>query len=122
MEDMERKKIPERKKRFGWLLFLTGLVWALIVAAVIWVDPENVVDLVIPGSYFLFGVLLFFGVFLFLTIIFLSAKRALWWAGGVMLFLYLRLYGLGNLFNGLLTLGVVVCGELYVRFGEGDRV
>ena len=61
-------------------------IWTLITATVIWVDPENIVDLVIPGSYFLFGALLFVGVFLFLTIIFLSARRALWWAGGIMLF------------------------------------
>lgn len=115
---MKRKKIPERKKRFGWLLFLTLLVWSLIAATIIWVDPENIVDLVIPGSYFLFGALLFVGVFLFLTIVFLSAKRALWWAGGILLFLYLRLWGLGSLFNALLTLGIIVCGELYARFGE----
>lgn len=118
MEGMRRKKIPERRKRFGWLLFLTLLVWSLIAATIIWVDPENIVDLVIPGSYLLFGTLLFVGVFLFLTIVFLSAKRALWWAGGILLFLYLRLWGLGSLFNALLTLGIIVCGELYARFGE----
>ncbi|MFZ2202265.1 MAG: hypothetical protein WAV56_02600 [Microgenomates group bacterium] len=108
----------ERKKRFGWLLFLTLTIWALITATIIWIDPENIVDLVIPGSYFLFGALLFVGIFLFLTIVFLSAKRALWWAAGMMLFLYLRLWGLGSLFNALLTLGIIVCGELYARFGE----
>lgn len=108
----------ERKKRFGWLVFLTILVWVMIAATIVWVDPENVVDLVIPGSYFLFGALLFGGIFLFLTIVFLSAKRALWWAAGMMLFLYLRLWGLGSLFNALLTLGIIVCGELYARFGE----
>ena len=108
----------DRKKRFGWLLFLTLLVWSLIVATIVWVDPENIVDLVIPGSYFLFGILLFVGVFLFLTIIFLSSRRALWWSTGIMLFLYLRLWGLGSLFNALLTLGIIVCGELYSRFGE----
>src|SRR3989338_6423049 len=107
---MKRKKIPERKKRFGWLLFLTLLVWSLIAATIIWVDPENIVDLIIPGSYFLFAIVLYIGIFLFLSIVFLSAKRALWWTSGFILFLYLRLWGLGSFFNALLLIGVGICG------------
>lgn len=117
---VKRKRIPERRKRFGWLIFLTLTTWSLIGAIIIRIDPEEVIDLVIPGSYLPFGLLVFIGVFLFLTIIFLSARRALWWAAGVMLFLYLRLWGLGSIFNALLTLGVIICGELYVRFGEKE--
>ncbi len=108
----------EKKKRFGWLLFSTILVWSLIVTTIVWVDPENVADLIFPGSYLLFATLLSIGVFLLLAIIFLSTKRAVWWTGGVIFFLYLRLWGLGSWFNGLLILGVVVCGELYTKFKE----
>lgn len=121
MERMRRKRIPEGKKRFGWLLFLTIFVWLLIAGMVIWVDPENVADLVIPGSYFIFGVLLFFGIFLLLAIIFLSAKRSFWWTIAIILFVYLRLLGLGNWFNVLLILGVVVCGELYIKMRYTPR-
>ncbi len=118
MENVERKRIPERKKRYGWLLLITVLIWATIGAMIVFTDPENIANLVIPGSYLLFGLLLTIGIFLLLTIIFLSGKRALWWTVGVMIFVYLRLFGLGSWLNAVLIFGVLVCGELYVRFGK----
>lgn len=118
MEFVERKRIPERKKRYGWLLLITILVWATIGAVVFFADPENLADLIIPGSYLPFGILLTVGVFLLLTIVFLSGKRALWWTAGIMIFIYLRLFGLGSWLNAVLILGVLVCGELYVKFGK----
>lgn len=111
----------ERKKRYGWLLLLTILTYCLLLAMVLFVDPENVADLIIPGSYLLFALPFYIGLFLLLTIIFLSSKRALWWSSGLMIFLYLRVYGLGSFFNALLLAGILVCGELYVRFAKNPR-
>ena len=111
----------ERKKRYGWLLLLTVLTLCLLLAMVLFVDPENIANLIIPGSYILFVVPFFLGLFLFLTIIFLSAKRALWWSVGIVIFLYLRIYGLGSLFNAILLIGVLICGELYISFTKGPR-
>lgn len=114
----DNKKIPERRKRYGWLVLLTIFFWGIIGAMIVWVDPENVRDLVLSGSYLMFALPLSFGIFLLLTIILLSAKRALWWTLGIMIFLYLRLTGLGNWFNLVLLLGVLTSGELYVRFTD----
>lgn len=115
---MKNRKIPERKKRYSWLVLLTVLAWGLVGAMIVWVDPENVRDLLLPGSYLMFVVPLCLAVFLLLTIVFLSAKRAWWWTMGLVVFIYLRVYGLGTLLNGVLIVGILVCGELYVRMDK----
>ena len=85
----------------------------------LFVDPENIKNLVIPGSYLLFVLMAGLSVFLLLTIVLLSAKRALWWTAGLVVFFYLRVCGMGNLLNAVLLLGVIVCGELY---GEMEKM
>lgn len=100
---------------------MTFLTWLGVGVIVVFVDPENVRDLILPGSYLLFTSVVSLAVFLLLTIIFLSVKRALWWSFGLLIFLYLRLYGLGSLLNGGLILGVLVCGELYVKMGYTSK-
>jgi len=64
-------------KRHGWLVILTVLVWVLIGLMINFVDPENMKDLGIKGSYVLPGLLVYIGLFLFLNILTLSSKRAL---------------------------------------------
>jgi len=85
---------------------------------IFFVDPDNIKDLVLPGSYLLFSTILSAAVFLLLTIIFLSARRALWWTLGLLVFFYLRINGLGNLLNGVLIIGILICGELYTRMDK----
>ncbi len=101
------------RKRHGLLVALTILNWLLIGLMVYFTDPDVVRDLVIPGSYILMGSLLFSGFFLLLSIIFLSAKRSLRWTLGIMVFLYLRIFGLGNLLNAVLILGFLLSVEAY---------
>lgn len=116
---MERRRtIPERRKRYGWLVFGTIAAWAGVGLMIYFVDPDNIKDLILPGSYLLFTALFSLAVFLLLTIIFLSAKRALWWTFGLLIFLYLRINGLGSLLNGVLLVGILVCGELYIRMDK----
>ncbi len=115
---MERKRIPERRKRYGWLVFLTAFSWLGLAAMILLVDPENVRDLIFPGSYFIFSVPAGTALFLLLTIVFLSARKAFWWTLGLLIFFYLRIYGLGSVLNGGLLLGIFVCGEIYARKGK----
>ena len=112
----------EGRKRHGLLVGLTVLMWVLIVAMIVFVDPDVVRDLIIPGSYILMGSLLFFGFFLLTTIIFLSAKRGLIWTMGIMVFLYLRIFGLGTLLNGALILGILLSKEIYQWLKEREDV
>ena len=115
----QRRKIPERKKRYGWLVFVTVVLWLGVGLMIFLVDPENIRNLIVPGSYLIFTSIFFLAVFLLLTIMFLSAKRSLWWSFGLLIFFYLRIYGLGSILNGILIVGILVCGELYVRMGKG---
>ncbi|OGD71054.1 hypothetical protein A2703_01290 [Candidatus Collierbacteria bacterium RIFCSPHIGHO2_01_FULL_50_25] len=114
-----RRKVPERKKRYGWLVLATIAAWLVVILMFLFVDPENIKNLVIPGSYLLFVLMAGLSVFLLLTIVLLSAKRALWWTAGLVVFFYLRVCGMGNLLNAVLLLGVIVCGELY---GEMEKM
>lgn len=116
---MARKRaIPERRKRYGWLVFGTVTAWMGVGLMICFVDPDNIKDLIVPGGYLLFAALISLAVFLLLTIIFLSAKRALWWTFGLLIFFYLRINGLGSLLNGVLLVGILVCGELYIRMDK----
>ncbi len=109
---MERK--PRQKKRYGLLLVFLVLNW-LAVGWVIWkVDPENVKNFIVPGIYLPMLILVFGALFLLFSVLFLSARKALRWAGGVTFFLMLRVLGLGSLINGVLMLGILVAVEFYL--------
>lgn len=103
----------QRNKKYGWLIFFTVINW-LAIGLVIWkVDPENMANFIFPGSYLPMGILLTGGIFWLLSILTLSAVRALRWTLGIMIFVYLRLWGLGTVINGVLLLGLLVTWEFY---------
>lgn len=47
---------------------------------------------------------------------------AIWWSTGITFFIYLRIFHLGNLFNGLLLIGVLICGQIYSYIKEEDNL
>lgn len=103
-----------QKKRYGWLVFFAALNW-LAIGLVIWkVDPETIRDFIIPGSYLPMTILVMGGVFWLLSILFLSASRALRWTLGITAFLQMRVLGLGTVMNGVLILGLLVSLEIYL--------
>lgn len=110
---MERNK-HERNKRYGWLVFFATLNWLAIALAVWKIDPDNMANFIIPGSYLPMGVLLMGGVFWLLSILTLSSVRALRWTLGIMAFVYLRVWGLGSILNGVLILGLLITWEVYL--------
>ena len=71
-------------------------IWTLITATVIWVDPENIVDLVIPGVTFVWGFTL--SVFSLPDDYFPISQEGALVGWGHYAFLYLRLWG-WSLFN-----------------------
>jgi hypothetical protein len=87
----------------------------LAIGLTVWkVDPENMVNFIIPGSYLPMGILLMGGIFWLLSILTLSSVRALRWTLGIMVFVYLRVWGLGSILNGILILGLMVVWEIYL--------
>ena len=109
------KKIPEINKNYGWFLFFVVFLWMIVGGVIFGLDPKTLADVPLTGSFLIMGVLLFVTFFLTLSLLFLSAKSGLWWSGGIVLFLYLRLWGLGSFINGLLILGILLCVEIYFR-------
>ena len=105
-------------KRHGWLVILTVLVWVLIGLMINFVDPENMKDLGIKGSYVLPGLLVYIGLFLFLNILTFSSKRALLWSSTLLIFINLRIWGLGNYLNLLLLLGLAGSVEIYTSLSN----
>lgn len=103
-----------QKKRYGLLIAILVANWAAISWILFKVDPESMRDMIFPNSYFPMMVLLFSGLFFLLSILFLSAKRALRWSLGTVFFIYLRISGLGSLFNGVLVLSILLVIEYYL--------
>lgn len=110
---MERNK-HERNKRYGWLVFFAVLNWMAIALTVWKIDPNNMANFIFPGSYLPMGLLLMGGIFWLLSILTLSSIRALRWTLGIMIFAYLRLWGLGSIINGVLILGLLMLWEIYL--------
>jgi hypothetical protein len=110
---MERNKY-EGRKRYGWLVFFAVVNWLAIGLAIWKIDPENMANFIFPNSYLPMGILLMGGVFWLLSILLMSAVRALRWTMGIMAYIYLRVWGLGSIFNGVLILGLLIVWEVYI--------
>jgi hypothetical protein len=110
---MERNK-HERNKKYGWLVFFAVINWLAIGLSIWKIDPDNMANFIIPGSYLPMGILLTGGTFWLLSILTMSSIRALRWTLGIMIFVYLRLWGLGTILNGILILGLFVLWEVYI--------
>lgn len=109
------------QKRHGLLVFLTLSNWLIIGLMVFFTDPEIIKDLIVPDSYLLMGCLLFSGIFLLLTIVFLSAKRSLRWTIAILLLIYLKVYGLATIINAALVMGALLCFEVYLFLNRQNR-
>jgi hypothetical protein len=110
---VERNK-HERNKKYGWLVFFAVINWLAIGLSIWKIDPDNLANFIFPGSYLPMGILLMGGVFWLLSILTMSSIRALRWTLGVMIFVYLRIWGLGSVLNGILILGLLVLWEVYI--------
>lgn len=114
--NFKRKKGSRERvvhKRYGRLIWATVFTWALIGLMIFRVDPENIKNLIVPNSYLLFLLLLLAGFFFLLSIILMSSKRSLWWSMLIVIFIYLRIVGMGSLINGLLLLSIGLMFDLY---------
>ncbi len=104
------KKIAERQKRrknFLPTLIITFLLWAGFFFTVYFVDPNTI------GAIPLFFFVLWLAFLFTFSVLFANARRGLVASIGLIIFLYLRFLGVGNLLNFLLIGGVAVSIELY---------
>lgn len=116
------RKLIETKRKGRGLLLITMAFWGLLGAMIFFVDPESVADWPVKRGYFFPGIIFFVSMFLLLKLVLGKIWLGLWWSMGVTFFVYLRIFHLGNLFNGLLLIGVLICGQIYSYIKEEDNL
>ena len=102
-----------RKKNLLVPSILIILLWFTLVLLVYFVEPETIKDLLIPGAYLPFFANLSLALFLTLSLILANSKRAIIFTSGILIFLILRLWGLGNWLNLILLLGIILTLDRY---------
>ena len=104
---LNRDKKIKRRKNFIPLVFLTIISWTATLYIVFFVDPVE------RGSLQLFFFSIFFSLLFTFFLIFTNKRRALVLAVSVIFFLILRYFGIGNIINIFLILGLVATAEMY---------
>lgn len=106
------RKVIVRKNR--WLTLVVGLFFFLIVGLEIYfIDPAMVKDVVVPSSYLTFFVPLLLALFFTLGALFQNSRRSIFTSLAIIIFLYLRIFGLGTALNLVLLLAITVSLEYY---------
>jgi len=106
-----------RKQRKNYLptVILIIVLWGLLGVLITQVEPELVKNILIPGLYLPFFLLLLPASFLTLAIALANTKRGLLMALGLNAFLILRVFELGNLLNLILIMGIVIAMDRYLE-------
>ena len=104
--EARQKKVKLRKNFFPTLL-VTILFWFLLVGFVYFVGPFTF------GAIPLFLILVFLTFLLTFSFLFASTRRGLTISIAAIVLLILRYFGVGNVLNMLLIVGVVITLEIY---------
>ena len=100
----------EQKTKLKWpTLVLTIILWVFNVLIIYFIEPETL------GAIPLFFVLVFISSFLTFSVIFKNKIQGAIIAGSIILFLLLRFFGIGNILNLLLIVGIVAAIEIYLH-------
>jgi len=102
-----RQEKIKRRKNFFPLLLLIIVFWILAALVVYFVDPNSF------SATSLFFAVLFVALLFTFSAVFENTRRGLITSSSLVLFLYLRFLGIGNIINFLLIAGVMVSIELY---------
>ena len=105
--------IRSRKNFLPTVLF-SLVAWFTVFFMIFFVDPQIVRDVPISGSYIPFFLLLFFSLFLTGSLLLSHTRRGFLFALGIVVYLYLRLFGLGHLLNTVLLFAFLLVFELAV--------
>lgn len=97
-----------KRKNYLPTLILTLILWGLLATIIIWVDPQLVKDIILPGVYLPFFVVFWPASFFTLALLMGSSGRGFLAATGLNIFLLLRIFGFGNWLNLILIVGIVL--------------
>lgn len=107
-----RQKIIKSRKNFFPTLIITVLLWLSLGTLVYFVEPDT------PGVVPLFFINAFFALLFSFSTLFENSRRGFIVSFTLVFFLILRYFGVGNIINFLLLVGVALSIELYfTKFG-----
>ena len=105
-KEARQKEVKLRKNVFPTLLFIV-LLWTALGGLIYFIDPFSF------GAIPTLFVLMFLAFLFTFSFLFASRRRGITLAIATTSFFILRYFGVGNILNLLLILGVVVALELY---------
>lgn len=105
--------VKKRRRNFLATLILIIFFWTIFLFMLFYIEPDLIRDIIIPNSYLLFFLNLFLALFFTLAVVFTNSRRGFFISLGIILFLFLRLFDLGNLLNAILISTSVFTLEYY---------
>lgn len=110
---MKTKRVRQKniKKRWGLLtsFLITTLLWIAVSGIVIFIDPYT------DWSIIVFFISLFLALLFTFSLLFQNSRRGLVVSSSLVLFLILRFFGIGNIINLLLLIGLATAVEVFFR-------
>ncbi len=110
-----RKQMILRRKNFLPSLIVTLLLLLSLCSIVYFADPKY------PLFIFLFFANLFTLTFFISSLIFASSKRGFIISTCITIFAIFRLFGIGNILNAILIIGLGIIAEIYARFTKRNN-
>lgn len=103
----ERKNRIKNRKNFFPTLIVTMLFWLGSFAIIYFVEPDTF------GIIPIFFIVIFFSLLFSFATVFANTRRGMIISFSLIMFLFLRYLGIGNILNALLLLGVAITTEIY---------
>ncbi|OGM20708.1 hypothetical protein A2714_03430 [Candidatus Woesebacteria bacterium RIFCSPHIGHO2_01_FULL_38_9] len=107
MKRERRQKEAKLRKNFFPSLIIILILWSLVTALIYFASPETF------GIIPLFFVLIFLALSITLSTLFANTRRGVISAVAITVFILLRYFGVGNIVNFLLLIGLGIVIELY---------
>jgi len=103
----ERKRKIRSRKNFLPTFAITILFWLISISLIYFFEPNN------AGIIIAFYVSLFLSLLFTFSTILANTRRGIILSLSVIMFLILRYFGIGNILNAILILGVAITTEVY---------
>ena len=110
-----------RRKNFFVTLILIIFFWSTLFLTVFFTEPKMIKDILIKNSYLFFFINLFLALFLTLAVVFGNSTTGLLTTLGIIGFLILRMYKLGNFLNLVLIASIVFVLNKYFTKPAASR-
>jgi len=107
MRKKDRKEKIRRRKNFFPTLIIIFLSWAIIIGVVYFLNPGS------TGAIPLFIIVIFIALLFTFSTLLANTRRGFIISLATVIFLILRYFGVGNIINFLLIIGLAATTELY---------